>query len=138
MSNAPDQTSETPLTLDEYNRVMRAIQRGITRYLNERDLPDFCSVMDFDTLNRPDETVSFEGDEYWNYGGHERHFTSIPACYLLGDEAGMQASLSAWHAEQEAQARKAQEAKRAEKQASLAHAEAQAARLRAELEGGQA
>jgi len=30
--------------------------------------------------------ICFEGDEYWRYGGHERHYGSMPTEFIYSDE----------------------------------------------------
>ena len=51
-----------------------------------KDAPEYqteCGNISFaNCFTLEDDTVDWEGDEYWNYGGHEYHSGSFPAEYL--------------------------------------------------------
>ena len=56
-----------------------------------KDAPEYqreCGNISFaNCFTLEDDTVDWEGDEYWNYGGHEYHSGCFPAEYLtMSDE----------------------------------------------------
>ena len=50
--------------------------------------PEYENDIEFsDKFVLEDDTVFWDGDEYWNYGGHEYHSGTFPAEYLtMSDE----------------------------------------------------
>ena len=49
-----------------------------------KQAPEYKNDIDFaDKFVLEDDTVFWEGDEYWNYGGHEYHSGNFPADYLI-------------------------------------------------------
>lgn len=53
-----------------------------------KQAPEYKNDIEFaDKFVLEDDTVFWEGDEYWNYGGHEYHSGTFPAEYLtMSDE----------------------------------------------------
>ena len=42
-----------------------------------------CSDIDYaQRFSLSDDSVAWEGDEYWNYGGHEEHYGDFPSDFL--------------------------------------------------------
>lgn len=64
--------------LEDCNRVVNILKQA----------PEYKNDIEFaGTFILEDDTVDWEGDEYWNYGGHEYHSGSFPAEYLtMSDE----------------------------------------------------
>lgn len=61
--------------LVEYHRIRNEI-------LGEAPNP----YLDFDKLEG--DTIEYEGDEYWSFGGYEHHQMSLPASLLVGEGWG--------------------------------------------------
>jgi len=64
-----------------YNKFLEDCDR-VTNIL--RYAPEYEKDIDFADkfVLEDDDTVFWEGDEYWNYGGHEYHSETFPAEYL--------------------------------------------------------
>ena len=78
--------------LEKYTKLNEEFLSECDRVANIlKDAPEYqteCGNISFaDKFVLEDATVDWEGDEYWNYGGHEYHSGSFPAEYLtMSDE----------------------------------------------------
>jgi hypothetical protein len=67
--------NSNPAHYDHEMRVRELLQIG------GRSLPDSC--LSFHLIDR--DTIEYEGDERWAYGGHEHYSYTLPTSYLFED-----------------------------------------------------
>ena len=77
-----------------------------------------CGNISFaEKFSLEDDTVFWEGDEYWNYGGHEFHSGTFPAKYLLLSDEDLRnlvnEKVEKYNKEQEEKKKKKAEAEKA-------------------------
>ena len=92
-----------------------------------------CSDISFaSTFNLAGDSVFWEGDEYWQYQGHEHHYGCFPAVYLTMTDDELRKEVEyineEYRKEEEAKKKKSEEAEKAKR---LAQYEA----LKKEFEG---
>lgn len=70
--------------LEKYSELQEEFIRECDRVVDiVKHAPEYKNDIDFaDKFVLEDDTVDWEGDEYWNYGGHEYHSGSFPAEWL--------------------------------------------------------
>lgn len=75
--------------LKKYTELYNKFLEDCDRVVNIlKQAPEYKNKIDFaDKFVLEDDTVVWEGDEYWNYGGHEYHSGNFPSEYLtMSDE----------------------------------------------------
>jgi hypothetical protein len=87
------------------------------------DFPEVWEDNDGNLSLQDDAKFTAEWDEYWRYGGHERHIHTIPFHLLLMDESEALAEIAglaeAREAEEAEKARQAEERARQQRQATF-------------------
>lgn len=81
------------MNMDDFNKACSAhssiqyeAQKFIPEYVKYKGL-DVDMVEYLDTMTEYDsETITFEGDEYWRYGGHEHHSLDLPTRFVFDAE----------------------------------------------------